>query len=73
MRRSFGKLLPASLAALVLASFAIAPYADPPPLGAAAVGAVVVLAPQAAVGWRSRCRRRWRRRQAECARRQQQG
>jgi len=28
MKRSFGKLLPASLAALVLASFAIAPYAD---------------------------------------------
>ena len=28
MRRSFGKLLPASLAALVLASFAIVPYAD---------------------------------------------
>jgi hypothetical protein len=28
MKRSFGKLLPASLAALVLASFAMAPYAD---------------------------------------------
>ena len=28
MKRPFGKLLPASLAALVLASFAIAPYAD---------------------------------------------
>jgi hypothetical protein len=28
MKRSFGKLLPASLAALVLASFAVAPYAD---------------------------------------------
>ena len=28
MKRSFGKLLPASLAALVLASFAIAPYVD---------------------------------------------
>jgi hypothetical protein len=28
MKRSFGKLFPASLAALVLASFAIAPYAD---------------------------------------------
>jgi hypothetical protein len=28
MKRSFGKLLPASLAALVLAGFAIAPYAD---------------------------------------------
>ena len=28
MKRSFGKLLPASLAALVLASFATAPYAD---------------------------------------------
>jgi hypothetical protein len=28
MERSFGKLLPASLAALVLASFAMAPYAD---------------------------------------------
>ena len=50
MKRSFGKLLPASLAALVLASFAMAPYADAPPLGAAAVGAVVVLAPPAAVG-----------------------
>jgi hypothetical protein len=28
MKRSFGKLLPASLAVLVLASFAMAPYAD---------------------------------------------
>jgi len=28
MNRPFGKLLPASLAALVLASFAMAPYAD---------------------------------------------
>jgi len=28
MKRSFGKLLPASLAALVLARFAMAPYAD---------------------------------------------
>ncbi len=28
MKRSFGKLLPAALAALVLASFAMAPYAD---------------------------------------------
>jgi len=28
MKRSFGKLLLASLAALVLASFAMAPYAD---------------------------------------------
>jgi hypothetical protein len=28
MKRSFGKLLPASLAALVLASFVMAPYAD---------------------------------------------
>jgi hypothetical protein len=28
MKRSFGKLLPPSLAALVLASFAMAPYAD---------------------------------------------
>jgi len=28
MKRSFGNLLPASLAALVLASFAVAPYAD---------------------------------------------
>src|SRR4029453_8963806 len=28
MKRSFGKLLPAWLAALVLAGFAIAPYAD---------------------------------------------
>jgi hypothetical protein len=28
MKRSFGKLLPASLAAFVLASFAMAPYAD---------------------------------------------
>jgi hypothetical protein len=28
MKRSFGKLLPASLTALVLASFAVAPYAD---------------------------------------------
>ena len=28
MKRSFGKLFPASLAALVLASFAMAPYAD---------------------------------------------
>ncbi|HRZ35454.1 MAG TPA: hypothetical protein P5534_03715 [Candidatus Paceibacterota bacterium] len=28
MKRSFGKLLPAAVAALVLASFAMAPYAD---------------------------------------------
>ena len=58
MKRSFGKLLPASLAALVLASFAIAPYAEPPRLAVAAVG----------VGCRGRWRW-WRRRQAAVGRR----
>jgi len=37
MKRSFGKLLPAAVAALVVASFAMAPYAD-------ARGGVVVVA-----------------------------
>ena len=69
MKRSFGKLLPASLAALVLASFAMPPTLMPPRLGAAAVEAVVVvavvavLAPQAPVAPP----------QAECAGRQQPG
>ena len=60
MERSFGKLLPASLAALVLASFAMGPYAEPPRLGAA------VGCSRGRRRWgRSRCRRRWRRRQAK--------
>ena len=47
MKRSFGKLLTASLAALVLASFAMAPYADA--AAARGGGGGGVLAPQAAV------------------------
>jgi len=38
MKRSIGKLLPASLAALVVASFAVAPYADAAGGGARAGG-----------------------------------
>ena len=49
MKRSFGKLLPASLAALVLASFAMAPYADAAGSGRRRWGR----------WWCSRRRRRW--------------
>jgi hypothetical protein len=57
MKRSFVKLLPASLAALVLASFAMAPTLMPR-LGAAGGGAV---------GCSRRRRGGGARRQAECA------
>ena len=66
MKRSFGKLLPAWLAALVLASFAIASYADAAAArgggGGGGGGA------RAAGGGGGGPRR-----QAECAGRQQQG
>ncbi len=67
MKRSFGKLLPASLAALVLASFAIAPYAD----AAAARGGGGGGGGARAAGGGGGAP--WWRHQAECAGRQQQG
>ena len=65
MKRSFGKLLLASLAALVLASFAMVPYAD----AAAARGG----GGGGGGGARAAGGGGGRRRQAECAGRQQQG
>ena len=61
MKRSFGKLLAASLAALVLASFAMAPYADAAS-EAAVAGAVAAVAVARGGGGGAGARRRWRRR-----------